>query len=451
MKKILIVDDNENNRMLLRALLEDYAEDNDVDLNIREAVNGLEASLVAEDEHFSLILMDIMMPEMDGIEATRRIRACDAKTMIVAVSAVDDGERQRQILRNGAEDYIAKPINADIFIARLGNYFSLIDSRDTQPKRNHPHAVNLFTQEIYARQFNFFIATDDELSEFWEYYLLDSPERSEELSDAVRTMHALASIGLKVGAKLQIMVEESVDKMYISLVGIESIDAKIIKLIMLKNPSVTDYKSDADKFSIRLARPSVSEPVNIVYESVVEPVIVPVTVQAPIVETVNTFEPVQNYAAVQEEIHVYDFLEREDLEDLREYVGKLNSLMLIVGGEVERHEVDEISDNLQYISRICSGYTDSYPIGNALSNMGRTIRDHSDLFVQKSKDIGPMCAAFGRDLSAWLQMIFVDGAPSVHYMDDTIIANVQMLESMLTMDDADHSGSAENLDDIFDF
>lgn len=130
MIKILIVDDNQNNRMLIRALVEDYCEDNDKTVLISEATNGLEAALLAEDEKFELIFMDIMMPQMDGIEATQRIRSFDAKAMIVAVSAVDDGERQKQILSCGAEDYISKPINADIFSARLGNYFSLIESRN---------------------------------------------------------------------------------------------------------------------------------------------------------------------------------------------------------------------------------------------------------------------------------------------------------------------------------
>ena len=443
MKKVLIVDDNENNRMLLRALLEDYAEDNEVELKINEAVNGLEAALIAEEEHCSLIFMDIMMPEMDGIEATKRIRAQDAKSMIVAVSAVDDGERQRQILRNGAEDYISKPINADIFTARLGNYFSLIDSRDTKPKRTYPHAVNLFTKEVYARQFNFYIANDDELSEFWEYYLLDSAERSEELSDAVRTMHALASIGLKVGANLELMVEESENEMYLSLIGIKSVDSKLIKLILIKNPSVTDVMSDQNTFCIRLPRPRISEPVSIVYESPIEQEVAP-TITAQDIPTVN-------YATQNQELYVYNFMETEDMEDLREYVGKLNSLMSIVGGEIENHEVDEIGDNLQHISRISSVYTESFAIGNALGAVARSIIAHRESFVSKASDLAPMRGAFGRDLSVWIQMIFTDGAPDVHYMDDTIIANAQMLENMLSMDDYDHANETEALDDIFDF
>lgn len=444
MKKILIVDDNENNRMLLRALLEDYAEDNSVEFNIREAVNGLEASLIVQDEHFHLIFMDIMMPEMNGIEATKRIRTQDAKAMIVAVSAVDDGERQKQILQNGAEDYIAKPINANIFLARLDNYLSLIESRDTLTKKFNPSAANLFSKEIFSRKLLFYIQNDDELAEFWEYYLLYSSQRSESLSDAIRTIYALASIGLKVKTKLQIIVEESMETMFITLVGLDDIDAKIVKLIMAKNPTVTDYIIRDGKISIRLKRPDIEQSAVTSNDEIAA-----VAAVTPVVSA--TAAPVSTYKATEEKIQVYDYMEEEDLMDLKEFVGKLNSLMMVVGGEIEHHEVDEISNSLQQISRICSGYTDSYNIGNTLAAMGRAIAGHRDLFMIKAGDLAPMCAAFGRDLKSWIELIFVEGASDVHYMDDTIIANAKMIENILTMNDVDHADAAEDLDDIFDF
>ena len=444
MKKILIVDDNENNRMLLRALIEQYAEENNVTLDIGEAVNGLEATLAAENEHFNLILMDIMMPEMDGIEATKRIRASDTKAMIVAVSAVDDGDRQHQILRNGAEDYISKPINGDIFLTRLGNYFSLIDSRESAGKKFNPSAANLFTQEIFSRKLLFYIQNDDELAEFWEYYLLDSSERSESLSDAIRTVCAMSSVGLKVGVKVQIIVEESLEKMFVTVRGLENIDPKIIKLIMAKNPGVTDYKIGDEKICIRLTRPRIAVPVMPAERHTTAAVSVTPAVQ------VSEEPKAATYEAIQETIHVYDYMDPEDLEELKEFVGKLNSLMLIVGGEIEAEEVDEIGAKLQQISRIATGYTDSYAIGQALASIGYTIMNHRSTFMEKANALAPMCAAFGRDLNSWIQLIFVDGASNVHYMDDTIIANAQMIESILTMDDSNVS-AVEDLDDIFDF
>jgi len=70
--KLLIVDDNANNRMVLRLLLQDYGEGNNTVYEIQECENGLEAVNKAKSGEYSIIFMDIMMPEMDGIEATKR-------------------------------------------------------------------------------------------------------------------------------------------------------------------------------------------------------------------------------------------------------------------------------------------------------------------------------------------------------------------------------------------
>ena len=443
MKKILIVDDNQNNRMLLRALIEDYCESNEETVIIHEAINGLEASLLAEDTRFQIIFMDIMMPEMDGVEATHRIRSFDPKVLIVAVSAVDDGERQRQILSNGAEDYISKPLNADVFIARLGNYFSLVNSRETVKKRFNPGAANVMSSDTFSRKLLFYIQNEDDLAEFWEYYLLGHEGGSESLSSGVRTLYALGSVSLKLGIKNQIIVEESDTSLYMTMTEAEQINAKIIQLIFLKNSEVHDYKIQDNKLTIRIPNFTIKK---VEFVSVQKAVFLEPQAVTPPSPAIS----LAPYVALQETLHVYDYMDLDDLEDLREFVGKLNSLMMVVGGEIEAHEVEEISDSLQQISRIASGYTDSYAIGQALFAMGYAIRNHSALFMAKSNDLAPMCAAFGRDLNSWIRLIFVEGASSVNYMDDTIIANAKTIEGILKMDDNDGDGS-EGLDDIFDF
>ena len=439
MKKILIVDDNENNRLLLHVLLEEYGREKDLHFNIFEAVNGKEACDLAEKDHFDLIFMDIMMPVMGGIEATLKIRQLDSKVMIIAVSAIDDVQRQKEILHNGAEDYLSKPIDVNIFTTRLGNYFALIDSRKGVNKRFNPSPANLFTSETFSRKLLFYIRNDDELAEFWEYYLLDNPEGSEALSAAVRTLYSIGSVGVKLGVNIQVIAEDADNYFYMTMVGIDAISPNIIKLLLIKNSDVTDYKLSEEKLSIRILHSKKS----IHTQMMSSPkVVAPISTQ-PVATTIP-------YTATQEILHVYDYMDEDDLEELRESVGKLNSLMMVVGGEIEAYEVDEIAHNLQQIGRITTRYTDSYMIGQALASMGNSILTHTELFIEKSNAIAPMCAAFGRDLSSWIRLIFSEGASCVNYMDDTIIANAQMIESILTMDDHPEGGE-ENLDDIFDF
>ena len=103
--RLLIVEDQPENRLLLHELLEPLGFD------LREAANGQEAVELFAAWHPHLIWMDIRMPVMDGLEATRRIKAADvgAQTVIVAITAHALEEERREILAAGCDDFIRKP------------------------------------------------------------------------------------------------------------------------------------------------------------------------------------------------------------------------------------------------------------------------------------------------------------------------------------------------------
>jgi CheY-like chemotaxis protein/HPt (histidine-containing phosphotransfer) domain-containing protein len=106
---VLVVDDNEVNRVVAVELLGEIGYSSDT------ACNGVEALAKAQQGGFVAILMDCQMPEMDGYEATRRIRALPpplCKTPIIAVTAhAMAGDRDR-VLQAGMDDYTAKPVRA---------------------------------------------------------------------------------------------------------------------------------------------------------------------------------------------------------------------------------------------------------------------------------------------------------------------------------------------------
>lgn len=449
MRRILIVDDNQNNRILLRAVLEEFAEENsESEYQIDEAINGVEAVQLSGDVSYDLILMDIMMPEMDGIEATKRIRAEDPKVMIVAVSAVDDTARQKEILRNGAEDYISKPINVDILTTRLGNYFTLIESRRNKPLDREAH--NPFSRKIYSRKLSFFVQNEDDLAEFWEYYLLKTQSGCALLSDTVRTFYAIGSIALKLSLTIPIWIEESDDFVYFTMEGLEALDSKFIRLVLAKNPTLTDYQLENDRFSVRLSSKMIDQ-TPVIANVKVEPVKAKPEPIQPVQPAQTVPVPVLQIAVTdQSENRTYNYMDEEDLGDIKDYLGRLNSLLLMVGsGDINVDEVEEIATYLDRIGKIASIYSDSYPIGQALSRLSADIRGQMQGFIEKSASLGSMCGAFSRDLLSWIRLIFDEGAPSVNYMDDTIVSNAQMIGSMLTMDSS--TNDAADLDDIFDF
>jgi sigma-B regulation protein RsbU (phosphoserine phosphatase) len=113
---VLAVDDNESNRdMLSRRLLRHG-------LTVEVAVNGIDALEQLEAKPFDLVLLDIMMPELDGYEVLKRMKASDnlRHIPVVMISALDELESVVRCIEAGAEDYLSKPFNPTLLRARIG-------------------------------------------------------------------------------------------------------------------------------------------------------------------------------------------------------------------------------------------------------------------------------------------------------------------------------------------
>ena len=111
MKKILIVEDNEKNMKLVRDILRHQGH------ATLEAVTGIEGVRLALAERPDLVLMDIQLPDIDGIEALARIRADAAldAVPVLAVSASVMPDDQQKIISSGFDAFITKPINLKQF------------------------------------------------------------------------------------------------------------------------------------------------------------------------------------------------------------------------------------------------------------------------------------------------------------------------------------------------
>ena len=104
-KKILVVEDQEDNRRIVRDLL------NSVGFELIEAVTGEEGVRMAETGQPDLILMDIQMPEMDGYEATRQIKARMRHIPIIVITSYALSGDADKAMAAGADAYVAKPFS----------------------------------------------------------------------------------------------------------------------------------------------------------------------------------------------------------------------------------------------------------------------------------------------------------------------------------------------------
>lgn len=108
-RNILVVDDDAINRMVVRVLMERR------NYRVLEAASGPEALEMIKGETFDVVLMDLSMPGMDGLETTRRIRGDDARNLlpVVALTAHTSPQEQKMCMQAGMNAVLRKPFEAE--------------------------------------------------------------------------------------------------------------------------------------------------------------------------------------------------------------------------------------------------------------------------------------------------------------------------------------------------
>ena len=118
MKRILVVEDNEKNMYLIGFILRNNS------YEVIEAHTGEEGVELAKKEKPDLVLMDIQLPGIDGLETTRRIRESevDSETPIVALTSYAMTGDKEKALNAGCTGYLEKPINPETFMTDIEKY-----------------------------------------------------------------------------------------------------------------------------------------------------------------------------------------------------------------------------------------------------------------------------------------------------------------------------------------
>jgi len=136
--KVLIVEDNDELMMLMQQLLRPH-------YHVMTASNGLEALDIARQQEIDIIISDVMMPQMDGYELTRRIKQ-DEQTShlpVILLTAKVQSEDQQEALKAGADDYIAKPFRVGDLILHIDN---IVENRQ-RVRRTVQSTVNTGTED----------------------------------------------------------------------------------------------------------------------------------------------------------------------------------------------------------------------------------------------------------------------------------------------------------------
>ncbi len=227
--KVLVVEDNEMNRLIASQSLEFLG------MIISEAENGLVAVEKIKNENFDLVLMDIQMPILDGIEATKLIRnELKIKTPIIALTANAFRHDIELYLREGMDDYITKPYNEEEFFRKI-NYCLTNKLANNDPAINRVHEDENNSNLLYSTELLEKLSRGDAsfVAKMLNIFVKISEENIEHLKSAVEQndIPTLKGLAHKIKSSIEqmriISIQEKISEM-------EKFDAEEGNMVELK-------------------------------------------------------------------------------------------------------------------------------------------------------------------------------------------------------------------------
>ncbi len=136
--RILIADDNSTDRMVLSRIVRNQGHE------VIEANNGLEAVSAFDEQRPEMVLMDVMMPEMDGREAARRIKQLAGEELVplIFLTSLTDAQSLADCLESGGDDFLSKPYNSVILQAKIKSFSRMRDMHQTLQQQRDTIASN---------------------------------------------------------------------------------------------------------------------------------------------------------------------------------------------------------------------------------------------------------------------------------------------------------------------
>lgn len=461
--RLLIVDDVEDNRLVLNAICRKME-----GFEIKEAVDGIDAIAVCEAWHPHIILMDVMMPNMDGFEASKVIKARFPETIIIVVTAVIDPQMEAHMAAIGVSAYLHKPINKELIRFKLQNFGAFLRSKDgIHTKLSAKEALNPFSSDVRHFKTIFDISDAEGMMDFGVWVLSRCEERKSSSSSKVDPMielfYELMRQGIRNEEHVSIIIEESFEEIFMTM----KLDNPIVlkpkmqeladdlqsHCIIRQNFACVRLNNGRDDLNptpsvdvIEKALPSKKEEIEKKLPEVVEPtaVVLPLSeiVADKEVRTIDQNEQGMLRQSFVNKTTAYDYIseiggdvldEIRDLESLdSEWLERLNLLEREPSGENIRLFADGV---LAVYVRAINNLFEFTALAYALSSLGTFMKEHTDAIIsdpKKLKMLVMLTEHLGSDLTSWREHIFaLQDAADIHYLDSSFFSSCMQIEQIV--------------------
>jgi two-component system chemotaxis response regulator CheY len=445
---ILIAEDETEVRNILKSLVEmiflkyfPYLQ-----LNVSTAENGLIALNIAKEERQDIIITDIVMPIMDGIEEIIEIRKFDKSVPILVLSALSNNEDVNKIMQTGANNYTNKPLNAKLFTAQIRTFVDFYLRK--QSKYNHS-AINLFTKNIYKRKTDFLIEKEDDIIEFWEFLIEERfSTYNININNVLQFVYYLELMMVKNKIQNNIILEESSEKFYFTILGIDKIDKQILsKEINKYKIEKSIYKTDGFFMSLIIDKQK-----EVTLQEIERKISQEINHE--IKDKESKIKDIRY--SIHEEISPDDFINELDptIEDkIGNFLDDLSLLSISIydleeNPEKAKEEIKNIISYLNSFNNIVETLGLFSIINRSFNNLCDFLETVDDEFLHNGEKrilLATMLGGLCDDLERWIYTMFIDkNARDIHYLDASFADNCYVIESTFSQaEDNSEDGELE--------
>ncbi len=432
--KILIVDDYDDNRLILRGIFRRFKE-----VKLLEAKDGQEAIDICKSDTIDIVLMDIMMPNVDGFEATQTIKDLYPDTIVIAISALQDVDSEVKMLEHGASSYIKKPFDRKIVAYQISNFINLKKRSKKIIDKNKERSVvvNPFSKEIRSMHTIYSIINDETMMDFslWlsEKYYSKNRTESERFHTTQQIIFKIYKERKKDKRDLRIYIEEGFDECFLNFMKDPEKDSY---LDTREFGMIGDFFIEKQNYIHILLALSEEKPQNTTVENE---------------DTKAKSQPTQKRSLENSEkevlrrsydekisakafLEALDFSIKDELDELEELEEDFDIKLLAFEENFSKETFTELSELVERYAQVLNFLYEFKSVAYALTALTSFMVTIDDAILEENhKKIQIVLDAIRQDLVSWRQTIFVDAHTNdIHYLDASLFSSCLQLESILT-------------------
>lgn len=452
--RLLIVDDYESNRAVLQAICRKMK-----DFEIKEAQDGIEAIEIAEDWHPHIILMDVMMPRLDGFEASKIIKKRFPEIIIMVVTAAVDPQLEANFAAIGVAAYVHKPIDKELIRFKLQSFGALLHSKEGEFKTfSNKATLNPFCTDVRHFKTIFDIVDTEAMMDFGMWILMRCESHKglscTNVDTSIELFYELMRHSVNNEHSLSIIVEENFEEIFITMKSEMPIKIQP-KPVALIQTLGSECIAKENIVCVRLGMGHDCTAVTKKISPITEPI---AAAKAAVVS-----EPtISEETAFKKETRVVIGEEKELLRQSFTQKTSAQEYVQDIGGDV----MDEIRDlsssdyewkehlstldhestveNLHYFSDVIletyihalNALFEFSAFGYALSTLSLSIKENAKVIIEdpkKLKTVLILLNHLGEDLSSWREHVFIlQDTADIHYLDSSFFSSCMQIEGIIS-------------------